>query len=76
MTLHAEVITFRSGIDGADQRAGLCGPAGGVAGEGPLPLLVELIPGSIRDLEGTLASGRRHLELAGVPAVWLRPGGR
>jgi hypothetical protein len=73
VAIEAEVIAFRSGIDGSEQRAGLCGPA---APEAALPLLVELQPGSIADLEGTLAAGRRHLELAGVPAVWLRPGGR
>ena len=66
VAIKAEVIAFRSGIDGSEQRAGLCGPA---APDAALPLLVELQPGSIADLEGTLATGRRHLELAGVPAV-------
>ena len=41
-----------------------------------LPLLVELEPASIQDLEATLADGRRHLELLGQPGVWVRPGGR
>jgi predicted esterase len=38
--------------------------------------LVELIPGSITNLEATLAAGRRQLELLDTPAVWLRPGAR
>jgi pimeloyl-ACP methyl ester carboxylesterase len=74
--VQAEVIGFRSGIDGSEQRAGLCGPAAGAPGDEPLPLLVELQPGSILNLEGTLDTGRRHLDLVGQPAVWLRPGGR
>ena len=74
--VQAEVIGFRSGIDGSEQRAGLCGPAAVAPGGEPLPLLVELQPGSILDLERTLDTGRRHLELVGQPAVWLRPGGR
>jgi hypothetical protein len=52
--IKAEVIGFRSGIDGSEQRAGLCGPADAPAGAAPLPLLVELEPGSISDLQGTL----------------------
>jgi pimeloyl-ACP methyl ester carboxylesterase len=73
--LVAEVIQFRSGIDGSEQKAGLCGPASPPEGE-LLPLLVELEPASIQDLDATLADGRRHLELLGQPGVWLRPGGR
>lgn len=73
--LTAEVIQFRSRIDNTDQRAGLCGPARPPAGE-LLPLIVELEPGSIGDLDATLADGKAHLELLGEPAVWLRPGGR
>jgi pimeloyl-ACP methyl ester carboxylesterase len=75
LDLVAEVIQFRSGIDGSEQKVGLCGPALPPAGE-LLPLLVELEPASIQDLDATLADGRRHLELLGQPAVWLRPGGR
>ena len=73
--LVAEVAYFRSALDGTEQGAGLCGPATVPGGEA-LPLIVELQPGSILDLEGTLADGRRHLTLLGEPAVWLRPGGR
>ena len=76
MDVQAEVIGFRSAIDGSEQRAGLCGPAAVAPGGEPLPLLVELQPGSILNLEGTLDTGRRHLDLVGQPAVWLRPGGR
>ncbi|HEX2517474.1 MAG TPA: prolyl oligopeptidase family serine peptidase, partial [Chloroflexota bacterium] len=76
MDVQAEVIGFRSGIDGSEQRAGLCGPAAVAPGGEPLPLLVELQPGSILDLRKTLDTGRRHLDLVGQPAVWLRPGGR
>jgi pimeloyl-ACP methyl ester carboxylesterase len=71
----AEVIQFQSEIDGTVQRAGLCGPAAWTSTE-LLPLLVELEPGSILDLDATLEDGKRHLELLGQPAVWLRPGGR
>jgi predicted esterase len=71
----AEVIQFQSEIDGTAQRAGLCGPASWTSTE-LLPLLVELEPGSIQDIEATLEDGKRHLELLGQPAVWLRPGGR
>ena len=74
-TIKAEVVDFRSGIDGSEQRAGLCGPADAPAGA-LLPLLVELVPGSISNLEKTLEAGQQHLELVGAPAVWLRPGGR
>src|SRR5437764_14802846 len=73
MAARSEVMTFRSALDGTEQRAGLAGPE---QASGPLPLLVELEPGSINNLEGTLESGRHYLELAGQPAVWLRPGGR
>ena len=76
MPLDARVIGYHSAIDGTEQRAGLCGPAAAAAAREPLPLLVELIPGSISNLEGTLPTGRRHLELVGTPAVWVRPGGR
>jgi pimeloyl-ACP methyl ester carboxylesterase len=41
-----------------------------------LPLIVELEPGSILDLDATLEDGRRYLEMLDEPAVWLRPGGR
>jgi hypothetical protein len=77
--MNAEVIAFRSVLDGTEQRAGLCGPDDSSGTDGSselLPLLVELEPGSILDLDGTLPGGRRHLELVGEPAVWLRPGGR
>jgi hypothetical protein len=74
--ISAEVISFRSALDGSDQRAGLCGPARYSLGSQPLPLVIELQPGSILNLDATLAEGRRHLELVGEPAVWLRPGGR
>jgi pimeloyl-ACP methyl ester carboxylesterase len=47
-----------------------------VPGGERLPLIVELEPGSISDLEATLADGKAHLESLGKPAVWLRPGGR
>ena len=73
--LVAEVIQFRSAIDGTEQRAGLCGPRSRPSSE-LLPLVVELEPASIQDLEATLADGQRHLEFLGEPAVWLRPGGR
>jgi pimeloyl-ACP methyl ester carboxylesterase len=74
-SLTSEVIEFRSDIDGSDQRAGLCGPATPPAGV-PLPLIVELIPGSITDLESTLTQGEWYLGKISEPAVWLRPGGR
>jgi hypothetical protein len=74
--ISAEVISFRSALDGTNQQAGLCGPASDSLGSQPLPLLVELQPGSILNLEAALAEGRRHLGLIGEPAVWLRPGGR
>src|SRR5688500_11784870 len=64
---------FRSGIDGSEQRAGLCGAVGV---REAMPLVVQLVPGSIANLEGTLEQGKAHLELIGEPAVWLRPGGR
>jgi pimeloyl-ACP methyl ester carboxylesterase len=73
--IRSVVMAFRSGIDGTEQRAGICGPAEVQPGV-TLPLLVELEPASILDLDGTLSDGRRHLELLGEPAVWLRPGGR
>lgn len=73
--LTTEVIRFRSTIDGTEQQAGLCGPTDLRPGES-LPLIVELEPASILDLEATLADGRHHLGLLGRPAVWLRPGGR
>jgi pimeloyl-ACP methyl ester carboxylesterase len=69
------VVTFRSDIDGTPQRAGMAGPAAVKPGTG-LPLLVELEPASILDLDATVPDGRRHLTLLGEPAVWLRPGGR
>jgi predicted esterase len=72
--LRSEVMRFRSGLDGSEQAAGLCGPSA-TASE-LLPLLVELEPGSIFDLERTLEDGRRYLTMIDEPAVWLRPGGR
>ncbi len=72
--IRAEVIRFRSGLDGTEQRAGLCGPS--AAPSELLPLLVELKPASILDLEATLEDGRRYLNMLNQPAVWLRPGGR
>ncbi len=74
-SITAEVMRFGSGIDGTEQRAGLCGPREIAPGE-TLPLIVELEPASILDLDATLPDGRRHLELMAEPAVWLRPGGR
>jgi pimeloyl-ACP methyl ester carboxylesterase len=71
----AEVMRFRSAVDGSEQHAGICGPAKPPAGE-LLPLIVELEPGSIVDLDANLADGNAHLALLGEPAVWLRPGGR
>ena len=73
--LSAEVIAYRSGIDGSEQRAALCGPLAPPPGVA-LPLLVELVPGSINALEKTLEAGQLHLGLVGEPAVWLRPGAR
>lgn len=73
MALVAEVMAFQSQIDGSTQHAGLCGPD---RADDPLPLLVELEPGSIANLEGALEGGQRHLGLLDQPAVWLRPGGR
>jgi pimeloyl-ACP methyl ester carboxylesterase len=71
--LRREVISFVSELDGTEQRAGLCGPDRVAA---PLPLLVELEPGSINDLERTLETGQHLLRMITEPAVWLRPGGR
>ena len=73
MTVEGEVVSFRSEIDGTEQRAGLCGPTDRA---GRLPLLVEVQPGSITELERTLEKGRRYLAMVGEPAVWVRPGGR
>ena len=69
------MIAYRSGIDGSEQRAALCGPLAPPPGVA-LPLLVELVPGSINALEKTLEAGQLHLGLVGEPAVWLRPGAR
>lgn len=73
--LVSEVIRFHSAIDGTEQAAGLCGPANVLDGEA-LPLIVELQPASILDLEATLDDGRHYLDQIGRPAVWVRPGGR
>jgi predicted esterase len=72
--LRSEVMRLRSGLDGTEQQAGLCGPSG--TPSELLPLLVELEPASILDLEATLEDGRRYLNMLDEPAVWLRPGGR
>jgi hypothetical protein len=44
--LRSEVVRHRSDIDDSFHLAGLCGPASGSVRE-PLPLIVELMPGSI-----------------------------
>ncbi len=72
--LHAEVMRFRSGLDGTEQQAGLCGPS--ATPSELLPLIVELEPASILDLQATLEDGLRYLNMLDQPAVWLRPGGR